>query len=145
MERLTIGKLASAAGVGVETVRYYQRSGLLPVPKRVYGAIRQYSQESLQRLHFIRRAQTLGFTLDEIRVLLQQNDGAACSTALTLAEQKLRLVEERLKDLRRMRTELKQLIDECRANGSEASCPLIETLHKDACCATGCQAPCGQP
>ncbi|KUE85331.1 MerR family transcriptional regulator [Cupriavidus necator] len=128
---LTIGKLAKAAGVGVETVRYYHRCGLLPVPERAYGAIRQYSQQSLQRLHFIRQAQSLGFTLDEIRVLLRQNDGSTCSTARALAEQKLSLVEERMKDLRRMRAELKNLIGQCHANGNEASCPLIDTLSAD--------------
>lgn len=125
---LTIGKLAKAAGVGVETVRYYHRCGLLPVPERTYGAIRQYSPQSLQRLHFIRRAQSLGFSLDEVRVLLRQNDGGSCSTARSLAEQKLSLVEARLKDLGRLRAELKNLIGQCHANDSEASCPLIDTL-----------------
>ena len=127
-QTLTIGKLAKAAGVGVETVRYYQRCGLLPVPERAYGAIRQYSQQSLQRLHFIRRAQSLGFTLDEVQVLLQQNDGGSCSTTRALAEQKLGLVEQRLKDLRRLRAELEHLIGQCRTHGNEASCPLIDAL-----------------
>ncbi|MGO4304076.1 MerR family transcriptional regulator [Cupriavidus sp. RAF12] len=125
---LTIGKLARAAGVGVETVRYYQRCGLLPVPERAYGAIRQYSEQSLQRLHFIRQAQSLGFTLDEVRILLRQNDGNTCGTARALAEQKLTLVEERLKDLRRLRAELKTLIGQCHTHGNETSCPLIDTL-----------------
>jgi MerR family mercuric resistance operon transcriptional regulator len=125
---LTIGKLARAAGVGVETVRYYQRCGLLPVPERAHGTIRQYSQQSLQRLHFIRRAQSLGFTLEEVRVLLKQNDGGSCGRARALAEQKLGLVEERLKDLERLRVELKGLIGQCHANDNVASCPLIETL-----------------
>ena len=124
---LTIGKLARAAGVGVETVRYYHRCGLLPVPERAHGAIRQYSQQSLQRLHFIRQAQSLGFTLDEVRILLQQNHGQ-CSTARALAERKLGLVEERLRNLLRMRAELKNLIGQCRANGTEECCPLIDTL-----------------
>jgi MerR family mercuric resistance operon transcriptional regulator len=129
MERaLTIGKLAEAAGVGVETVRYYHRCGLLPVPERAYGSIRQYPQESLQRLHFIRHAQSLGFSLDEVRVLLRPNDGGSCSTVRALAEQKLSLVEERLKDLARLRGELKSLIAQCRANDDEACCPLIDTL-----------------
>ncbi|KAF7962445.1 MerR family transcriptional regulator [Cupriavidus sp. UYMU48A] len=125
---LTIGALAKAAGVGVETVRYYQRCGLLPVPERAFGAIRRYSEEDLRRLYFIRQGQSLGFTLSEIQMLLQPNDGDACSTARALAEQKLGLVEERLRDLRRMRAELKHLIAQCQANGSETSCPLIDTL-----------------
>ncbi|MFJ4293222.1 MerR family transcriptional regulator [Cupriavidus sp. NPDC089707] len=128
MERtLTIGKLAKAAGVGVETVRYYHRCGLLPVPERAHGASRQYSQQSLQRLHFIRQAQSLGFTLDEVRVLLQQDHGQ-CGTARALAERKLSLVEDRLRDLQRMRAELKRLIGQCHANGTEECCPLIDSL-----------------
>ncbi|BDB26318.1 MerR family transcriptional regulator [Cupriavidus sp. TA19] len=126
-QTLTIGKLAKAAGVGVETVRYYHRCGLLPVPERAFGTIRHYSEQSLQRLHFIRQAQSLGFTLEEVRVLLHQNHGK-CNTARVLAEQKLGLVEERLKELRRMRAELKNLIGQCRANGTESCCPLIDTL-----------------
>lgn len=126
--QLTIGQLAKAANVGVETVRYYQRCGLLPVPERAYGAIRQYSQASLQRLHFIRRAQALGFTLEEVRTLLQLNDSGPCGTARALAEHKLQLVEERLRDLRVLRTELRTLVQQCRANRDEVSCPLITTL-----------------
>ncbi|WP_313817182.1 MerR family DNA-binding protein [Cupriavidus sp.] len=126
---MTIGKLAKAAGVGVETtVRYYHRCGLLPVPERAFGAVRQYSDESLQRLHFIRRAQSFGFTLDEVRVLLRQDDGDMCGTARALAEHKLGLVEDRLKDLLRLRDELKTLIAQCHANGSGTSCPLIDSL-----------------
>ncbi len=125
---LTIGQLAKAAGVGVETVRYYQRCGLLPVPERAYGAIRRYSQQSLERLYFIRRAQSLGFTLDEVQVLLRQSDGGSCGAARALAEQKLNLVEQRLQDLRRLKAELEYLIGQCHANGNEASCPLIDTL-----------------
>ncbi|EHP41791.1 MerR family transcriptional regulator [Cupriavidus basilensis OR16] len=125
---LTIGQLAKAANVGVETVRYYHRCGLLPVPQRTNGAVRQYSRQSLQRLHFIRRAQALGFTLDEVRALLQLNDGSTCGTARTLAEHKLQAVEERLKDLRALRAELRNLVGQCRANSDEVSCPLIDSL-----------------
>lgn len=126
---LTIGQLARAAKVGVETVRYYQRCGLLPIPERVRGAILQYAEDSLQRLHFIRRAQALGFTLDEVRTLLQLNDGSQCGAARALAEQKLQVVEERLRDLRMLRTELRSLVGQCRDNG-EVICPLIANLCK---------------
>ncbi|WER49279.1 MerR family DNA-binding protein [Cupriavidus sp. WKF15] len=138
---LTIGKLAKAAGVGVETVRYYHRCGLLPVPERVNGTIRQYTQPSLKRIFFIRRAQSLGFTLDEIRVLLQQSDGDSCSRARVLAERKLGLVEQRLRDLERLRAELTHLIGQCKANGDEASCPLIETLSDSTGWANARDAP----
>ncbi|MDW3689023.1 MerR family DNA-binding protein [Cupriavidus sp. CV2] len=124
----TIGQLAKAANVGVETVRYYHRCGLLPVPERRHGAIRQYSHQSLQRLHFIRRAQALGFSLDEVRALLLLNDGSTCGAARTFAEHKLQTVEERLRDLRVLRTELRSLIGHCRANRNMVSCPLIDTL-----------------
>ncbi len=127
-QTLTIGKLAKAAGVGVETVRYYHRCGLLPMPERAGGTIRQYSQQSLKRILFIRRAQSLGFTLEEIRVLQQQGDGGSCNRARALAERRLNLVEERMRDLARLRTELQHLIGQCHANDHEASCPLIETL-----------------
>ncbi|GAB7545003.1 MerR family transcriptional regulator [Cupriavidus sp. 8B] len=125
---LTIGQVAKAANVGVETVRYYHRCGLLPVPQRAPGAIRQYPRESLQRLIFIRRAQALGFTLDEIRALLQLNDGSTCGTARTLAERKLQAVEARLLELQALRTDLHRLIGQCHANGGTGSCPLIDTL-----------------
>ena len=125
---MTIGKLAKAAGVGVETVLYYHRCGLLPMPERAFGAVRQYPEASLQRLQFIRQAQSFGFTLDEVRVLLRQGHGDTCGTARVLAEQKLGLVEDRLKDLLRLRDELKTLIAQCHANGSGTSCPLIDSL-----------------
>lgn len=125
---LTIGQVAKAANVGVETVRYYHRRGLLPVPERAHGGVRQYSRESLQRLSFIRRAQALGFTLEEIRALLQLNDGSTCGAARALAEHKLQAVEERLRELQALRTDLHRLIGQCHANGGTGSCPLIETL-----------------
>lgn len=123
-----IGELAKAANVGVETIRYYHRCSLLPLPERVYGSFRRYPPQSLQRLHFIRRAQVLGFTLDEVRTLLQLNDGGSCDTVRSLAEHKLQVIEERLRDLRILRTELRKLTSQCRANRDEASCPLVESL-----------------
>jgi len=120
--------LAKVANVGVETVRYYQRCGMLSIPERVHGAIRQYSGDSLQWHHFIRRAQALGFTLDEVRTLLQLNDGSKCGTARALAEQTLQVVEERLRDLRMLRTELRSLVGQCRDNRDEVMCPLIANL-----------------
>src|SRR5262249_7894906 len=119
----TIGQLATAADVGVETIRYYHRCGLLPVPERPYGAIRQYPEESLRRLHFIRRAQALGFTLDECRPLLQLNDGGSWDSVRTLAEHKLRVVEERLRDLRILRPELRKLTSQCRDQSRRSIVP----------------------
>lgn len=127
-ETFSIGELAKAADVSVETIRYYHRCGLLPLPERPYGSFRRYPPQSLQRLHFIRRAQALGFTLDEVRTLLQLNDGGSCDTVRTVAEHKLRVVEERLRDLQVLRTELRKLTSQCRANRDQASCPLVDAI-----------------
>jgi len=110
----TIGQVAPAAGVNVETVRFYHRKGLLPLPGRAYGAVRRYGDESLARLRFIRRAQRLGFALDEVSALLQLNDGRSCSAARELAERKLAVVEDRLKDLFALRKQLASLVRRCR-------------------------------
>ncbi len=119
---LTIGRLARAAGVNVETVRYYQRRNLMSRPGRYYAA------EQLTRLRFIKRAQELGFTLKEIAELLRL-DGAACGEARGLAERKRADIEARLKDLTAMRRALNRLIRTCRT-GKTPSCPLLDTLSR---------------
>lgn len=120
---LTIGTLARAAGVNVETVRYYQRRGLMPRPGR------HYTPEQLARLRFIRRAQELGFTLKEIDELLRL-DGAACGAARGLAERKRADIDMRLRDLRAMRRTLDRLIRAC-ASRRVSACPIIESLHRN--------------
>jgi len=125
---LTIGKVARAAGVNVETVRYYQRSGLVPEPQRPAGGMRRYSHETVARLRFIKRAQELGFTLAEIRRLLALGDPQTCGKARALAAEKLSLVRARIADLERMRAALESLIDRCDAVRGQVSCPIIETL-----------------
>ena len=89
---MTIGGLAKLAGVGVETVRYYQRIGLMPTPARGYGSVRRYAAANVERLHFIKRAQQLGFTLEEVAHLLRLEDGTHCNEARTLATHKLMAV-----------------------------------------------------
>lgn len=129
---MTIGGLAKAAGVGVETVRYYQRIGLMPTPARDYGSVRRYNAVSVQRLHFIKRAQQLGFTLEEVAHLLRLEDGTHCNEARTLATHKLIAVEQKLADLHAMRDVLAKLIAACGSRrGAKQSCPLIESLAKD--------------
>lgn len=129
MERgMTIGKVAAAAGVNVETVRYYQRSGLVPEPTRPPGSVRRYSTETVARLRFIKRAQELGFTLAEIRRLLALGDPQSCGKARTLAAEKLVLVEARIADLARMQGVLQALIERCDAARGKVACPIIETL-----------------
>lgn len=124
----TIGGVARAAAVNVETVRYYQRTGLVPVPKRVYGSFRDYPPEIAARVRFIKRAQQLGFSLAEVKNLLALDDGQSCSKAQGLAEMKLATIEARIADLQRMRRTLKDLIAQCGAGGGRVKCPIIETL-----------------
>jgi MerR family mercuric resistance operon transcriptional regulator len=127
MEKLTIGKLAAAAGVGVETVRYYQRRGLLAEPGRPQGGVRRYGSGEIARLAFIRRAQQVGFTLDEVRELVRISDTPNCRGARTIAVKKLEAVQSRLQDLERVRDALSNLIAQCDA-GKNRLCPIIESL-----------------
>lgn len=129
-DTFTIGALAKAAGVNVETVRFYQRKGLLPEPGRAYGSVRRYSQSEFARLRFIKSAQRLGFTLEEIAQLLRLEDGAHCGEARTLAEEKLADVRARLKDLRNIESALAGLVRGCRSARTTVNCPLIEALQK---------------
>ena len=127
----TIGQIARAAGVNVETVRFYHRRGLLPLPARAYGTVRRYGKESLARLRFIRRAQRLGFALDEVAALLGLNDGRSCSAARELAERKLAVVEDRLRDLSVLRDQLTSLVRRCRTERGKVHCPLIDALNEN--------------
>ncbi len=129
LDQMTIGALARAAGVGVETIRFYQRRGLLPHPARPYGSVRRYGRAELARLRFVRRSQQLGFTLDEIAELLRLEDGTHCDEARMLAESKLTDVCRKLEDLQRMADALTELIDRCCAADSKMTCPLIAGLH----------------
>ena len=127
MDEMTIGRLAEAAGVHLETIRYYQRRGLLAEPKRPAGGIRRYGADAVARLGFIRRSQEVGFTLEEVKALLKLGETPSCRGARTLAAKKLELVELRLRDLERMRGALAELIGQCDA-GRERNCPIIESL-----------------
>lgn len=126
--RLTIGKVAAATGINVETVRYYQRRGLVPEPARPPGGVRRYSAATVARLRFIKRAQELGFTLAEIQRLLVLEDAQTCDKARALAAEKLSLVRVRMAELRRMRAVLKALIGRCDAARGQVACPVIESL-----------------
>jgi len=129
-DTFTIGALAKAAGVNVETVRFYQRKGLLPEPGRPYGSIRRYTPGDFARLRFIKSAQRLGFTLEEIAQLLKLEDGAHCGEARVLAEEKLADVRARLRDLRNIESALAGLVRGCRSASATVNCPLIEALQK---------------
>ena len=125
---MTIGELARAADVNVETVRYYHRRGLLPAPERPAGGIRRYPPEALFRLRFIKRSQGLGFSLDEVDALLSLDDGRTCSTARGLGEHKLADIRQRIRDLRTLEKALKTLVDRCSVTKGRVKCPLIEAL-----------------
>jgi MerR family mercuric resistance operon transcriptional regulator len=124
----TIARLAAAAGVHVETIRYYQRLGLVPEPPRPLGGIRRYTEADADRLRFIKRAQAMGFTLAEIVSLLNLQKRRSCHATRELAATRLRLVDARIRELRDLRKELAGLIAGCDANTQDASCPVIQRL-----------------
>lgn len=128
MEQMTIGQLAAAAGVNVETVRYYQRRELLAVPGRPAGGIGRYPPSALTRLRFIRRAQSLGFSLDEVQALLSLDDGQGCSAARRIGEHKLADVRQRLQALRALEAALADLVGRCSTTKRKLNCPLIAAL-----------------
>lgn len=126
---MTIGRLARAAGVNIETIRYYQRRGLLATPRKPPGGARHYAPDSLAQLRFIRRAQELGFTLREISELLKLGNGS-CAETRAIAEHRLKDIEARMRDLDSMRATLNKLIRACRA-GNRPPCPIIASLELD--------------
>lgn len=129
---MKIGALAEQTGVHVETIRYYQSLGLMPRPARAHGSVRRYGREAAERLHFIKRAQALGFSLDEVRLLLDLSVGEHCAETRTLAEQKRRLVEKKIGDLRGIQAALDKLIRACGTGRKGRGCPIIESLSGDS-------------
>jgi len=129
---LTTGGLAAAAGVGVETVRFYERRGLLPRPPRTASGYRQYPPDSVERLRFIRRAQGLGFTLEEIAELLELrvDEVAACPAVEASARAKIRRVEGKMSELQRIRDALGRLVAACEAREATSECPILEELEE---------------
>src|ERR671938_168383 len=124
-----IGELARLTGTKIETIRYYERIGLLPTPARTSGNYRAYMRQHLARLSFIRRGRDLGFSLDAVRALLQLSDdrSQSCAEVYRIARLHLTEVERKLADLAALRTELRQLIDQCQ-HGTIANCRIIEAL-----------------
>ena len=127
---LTIGKLAKAGGVGVETVRFYQRKGLLETPPRGDG-IRRYDDDQVQRLRFIRRAQQAGFTLAEIQELLELDASFDRARAHDLAVSRIAVLDEQIEQLQRARASLGKLAKQCEA-GSSGPCPIIAAFDSEA-------------
>ncbi|QKT02519.1 MerR family transcriptional regulator [Ectothiorhodospiraceae bacterium 2226] len=127
---MTIGGLARAAGVSVETIRFYQRKGLVPQPARRYGTVRRYGDPVLARIRFIKAAQRLGFSLEGVAALLALEDGAECKAARRLAEAKLREVRLKLADLHRIEAVLAGLVHDCATSDGAVRCPLIEAVQQ---------------
>ncbi len=127
---LTIGQVARAAGVGRETIRFYERRGLIAEPPRGESGYRRYPPETVPRLLFIRRAKELGFSLAEIRELLSLHHSpvATCSEVRQRAAAKLADIEERIRDLERMRAALSALVTTCSGQGPASQCPILEAL-----------------
>ena len=133
MQTLTVGKLAGEAGVNLETVRYYERTGLMPRPTRTDSGYRQYDGEDLLRLRFIKKAQGLGFTLKEIKELLSLRvDGrTSCQKVQKLAETKVQAIESKIRDLQRMKRTLTKLLTACHSETHTTKCPILEAIASE--------------
>lgn len=129
-KEFTIGILAKAAGVNIETIRFYQRLGLLAEPEKPLGGIRRYNDSHTQRIKFIKHGQTLGFSLAEIEELLSLEDGQHCCEAQEIALKKLALIRERIESLQKMETALADLVIRCANHPGVMTCPIISTLQE---------------
>ncbi|HFB97511.1 MAG TPA: MerR family transcriptional regulator [Bryobacterales bacterium] len=130
MAGLTIGKVAEAAGVNIDTLRYYERRGLIPKPARTHSNYRVYSPETISRVRFVKRAQALGFSLEQIRGLLELRtaQGARCEDVRRRAEEKIRELDAKIQALERMKEALQSLVRACAGSGPVIDCPIIESL-----------------
>ncbi len=133
MRALTIGEVAKAAAVGVETLRFYEREGLVAEPPRRPSGYRQYPPETVRRIRFIRRAKALGFTLEEIRELLglRVDHRRSCADVRGIARAKVADLERRIVELRRMKASLERLARSCRGKGPTSACPLLDVLEEE--------------
>lgn len=130
---MTIGEVANAAGVNVQTVRYYERRGLVAAERRTDAGYRQFGGDAVARLRFIRHAQALGFSLKEIKELLalRVRNHSACGRVEARTREKIADVERRLRDLRRMKRTLEQLAATCASRRTTNECPILKTLDED--------------
>jgi MerR family mercuric resistance operon transcriptional regulator len=130
-DSLTIGILAKRGGVNVETIRYYQRRALLEEPLKPRGGFRRYPEESVKRVLFIKRAQALGFTLEEIQGLLALDERKACMETRGIAAHKVELITEKIAVLSKMKKSLARLVRSCEASAAGTPCPIIHLLADD--------------
>lgn len=134
MEPLTTGRLAKRVEVNPETIRYYEREGLLATPNRLQSGYRVYPEESIQRVRFIKRAQNLGFSLHEIKELLSMRlelTGRECAEVKKLAAEKIAEIDGKIQILVRMRSVLQQLEEQCPGSGPLSGCPIVESLQQE--------------
>ncbi|MBW1761011.1 MAG: heavy metal-responsive transcriptional regulator [Deltaproteobacteria bacterium] len=134
MEALTIGQVAKRAGIGVETIRFYEREGLIAEPeRRPSSGYRQYAPQAVRRLLFIRHAKDLGFTLKEIQELLQLrvDPNSTCADVRKRTRDKVADIEERIASLEQMKAALNRLAKKCRGRGPTTECPILEELDRE--------------
>ena len=133
MDKLTVGRAAKLAGVNVETLRYYERRGLMPEPERSVSNYRLYTEESVRRLKFIKHAQEIGFTLSEIQELLslRATPDARCAEVRARTEEKIRDIDEKLRMLNSMRNVLQKLVADCSGRGGIDKCPILAALEEN--------------
>jgi len=136
MKQLTIGKIANEAGVGVETIRFYEKEGLLEKPSRRASGYRQYSQEAVERLLFIKRAKDLGFSLKEIRELmeLRVEPGATKADIRNRTMEKVKEIDGKIKSLQQMKRALEKLVSTCSGKGPVGDCPILEAMEGKVMC-----------
>jgi MerR family mercuric resistance operon transcriptional regulator len=132
-ERILIGALSARTGVNIETIRYYERIGVMPKPPRKNGRQRLYDESHVQRLTFVRRGRELGFALDEVRTLLALADRGeeACAETKEMTLRHLTIVRGKIASLRKLERALRDMTDACRP-GRQSSCPILDTLSADA-------------
>jgi MerR family transcriptional regulator, copper efflux regulator len=132
-DRLTIGQLAKQGGVHLETIRYYERRGILPRPPRTSAGYRAFSDDALRRLRFIKRAQALGFSLREIEDLLalRARSGRSCVGVQVKAKAKIADIDTKLQELSAMRSALTRLVATCAHRGATSACPILESLETE--------------
>ena len=131
MSTVSIGQLAKRAGVNIDTVRYYERDGLLFPAGRLASGYRRYGEAELKRLRFIRRAKGLGFSLEDIRTLLGLSDASSVAEVKRTAEAKLTDIEQRIAELKRIGQGLRTLIDACPGHGRAEACPILNALTQE--------------
>ncbi len=129
---MTIGEVATRSRVNIQTVRYYERRGLLPTPRRSTAGYRQYPEDVVPRIRFIKRAQELGFTLEEIAELLALRvlQGEACHEVSHRASAKVALVRQKLRELENLKRVLEGLVEACERRAPTAECPILEALEE---------------